>query len=57
MKTKDTVVDAKTKPKVLDFVGLPYTPELGRQMPYGAIITSKGIIRRVMTKDDYPELD
>jgi len=44
-------------PKRVDFEGKPYTPELGRQMPYGAIINSKGIIKRVMTKEDYPELD
>ncbi len=46
-----------TKLKPTDFVGKPYTPELGRQMPYGAVITSKGIIKKVMTKEDYPELD
>jgi hypothetical protein len=46
-----------TRPKSVEFVGKPYTPELGRQMPYGAVITSKGIIKRVMTKEDYPELD
>lgn len=46
-----------TRLKAVDFVGKPYTPELGRQMPYGAVITTKGIIKRVMTKEDYPELD
>jgi hypothetical protein len=46
-----------TAPKRTDFEGKSYTLELGRQMPYGAIISSKGIITRVMTKDDYPELD
>jgi hypothetical protein len=46
-----------TRHMSVDFVGKPYTPELGRQMPYGAVITSKGIIKRVMTKEDYPELE
>ena len=55
MKRKeDRKMDAT--PKSLDFVGKPYTSELGRQMPYGALINFKGIIIRVMTERDYPEL-
>jgi hypothetical protein len=53
---REKTMDRKTKPKLLDFVGMPYTTELGRQMPYGAVIDSRGIIKRVMTEEDYPEL-
>jgi len=55
-KKDDQTMNDKTKPKPLDFVGMSYTTELGRQMPYGAVINSKGIIKRVMTEEDYPEL-
>jgi hypothetical protein len=47
-------LDSKTRPA--DFVGKAYTPDLGKQMPYGAVISSKGIIKKVMTEEDYPEL-
>lgn len=51
--------DAKLddRAEMIGFVGKHYTTELGRQMPYGAVISSKGIIIRVMTKEDYPELE
>jgi len=45
------------KPDITDFVGKLYTTELGRQMPYGAVVSSVGVIIRVMTKEDYPELE
>jgi hypothetical protein len=51
---EDEKLDGKAKQS--EFVGKQYTPELGRQMPYGAIISSKGIIKRVMTEEDYPDL-
>lgn len=36
-----------------ELIGKEYTPELGRHMPYGGLVSSKGIIIRVMTKSDY----
>lgn len=39
-----------------NLVGLPYTIERGRLMPWGAIIKG-GRIVRVLTEDDYPEME
>jgi hypothetical protein len=39
-----------------DLIGQTYTPRLGRCMPYGALINSKGVIVRVMTEKDYADL-
>lgn len=49
-------MNAEDTSKPHSFVGMAYTTDLGRQMPYGAIINSKGVIIRVMTEKDYPEL-
>ncbi len=49
-------MNEEDKSKYHSFVGMSYTTELGRQMPFGAIINSKGVITRVMTEKDYPEL-
>jgi hypothetical protein len=44
----------KINPK--EFLGQAYTPQIGRHLPYGAIINSKGIIVQVMTEEDYADL-
>jgi hypothetical protein len=49
-------VNTENAPRTQSFVGMAYTTDLGRQMPYGAVINSKGVIIRVMTEKDYPEL-
>lgn len=49
-------MNTENRSKPHNFVGMAYTTDLGRQMPYGAIINSKGVIVRVMTEEDYPEL-
>ena len=36
-----------------DLIGEKYTPELGKRMPYGGLVSFKGVITRVMTKSDY----
>lgn len=38
-----------------DLLGRPYTPDLARKLSYGAIVRD-GIIIRVLTIEDYPEL-
>jgi hypothetical protein len=43
-----------TRPE--DFIGHAYTPQIGRMLPYGALINSKGIIVQVMTEEDYADL-
>lgn len=44
----------KINPK--EFLAQAYTSQIGRHLPYGAPINSKGIIVRVMTEEDYANL-
>jgi hypothetical protein len=38
------------------FLGQAYTPQMGKHLPYGALINFKGIIVHVMTEEDYADL-